>query len=534
MSGPNHYLYCDERSRKALGDDRPAVLLLGSYLGYANFGDILQLKGAISWHRKVTGLQPVLICDAASITGQQFAGQLLEWFDIAAVIFTSTTPLDLRPAGLEPIPSKTAIAYLHMYGGGFLNRYWGRGMIDLAESLHRRFRIKHYVLTGQQVDPALSEQLTEHFRQYPPLLAGGRDERSVEVLANCGADAAFSFDDATEPLQTMAGMFKSAPGPGAALDCMIHINLSAYTSQEGQALNLASCAKRINRLYEYLKARMANRRPRVALLQAYMDRRADVVADSLSVVQQLEDAFPFDACDLIHLARLAIGRPETASGILPPLLPDTIAITSSYHVSLLCAMLGIPCHLQASNAYYEQKRQGLGLPTESLEKFLRQPQPVSLSTQMAERSSWLDRLKDVYAEKIAAAEPEPCDIDLPADQRWQSKGGLLEVRARMQALETAHHQAGERIRELEQVKDNLWRETQELSAEAHRLAEGWETQKSHLAELEEVRDRLWNELQEAQSTLQESRNQIEILRRQRGYTVILAEKLRHILGGGDK
>jgi len=203
MSQPCLDLHADARTRDLLGDRRPAVLLLGGYTGYPNFGDILQLKGAIAWHREKTDLQPVLVCDAASIPDPGFQERLRRWFGVEAIVFWSRERLDLRPVGLQGLRESSPVRHLHVFGGGFLNRFWGPGLLDVIDHLHAFFGVGHYVLSGQQVDPAIREQLATHFAQCPPRLAGGRDPLSVDVLRECGAPDEYSFDDAAEVLRAL-------------------------------------------------------------------------------------------------------------------------------------------------------------------------------------------------------------------------------------------------------------------------------------------------------------------------------------------
>ena len=67
MIARHYHWYCDARTRDLLHSSSAKVLLLGGYLGYANFGDILQLKSTCHWHRNHTGRESVILCDAEAI-----------------------------------------------------------------------------------------------------------------------------------------------------------------------------------------------------------------------------------------------------------------------------------------------------------------------------------------------------------------------------------------------------------------------------------------------------------------------------------
>ena len=430
MSQPYLDLHADARTRDLLNDGTPAVLLLGGYAGYANFGDILQLKGAIAWHRAKTDLRPVLMCEAASIPDPGFLERVRRWFAVEAIVFSSQKGLDLRPAGLQLLEESPPIRHLHVYGGGFLNRFWGSCRLDLIDHLHLFFGVGHYVLSGQQVDPAIREELATHFRKCPPLLAGGRDPLSVDVLRECGAPAEYSFDDASEVLgDLILALAPVQTNPRDSLDALIHLNMSFYTHALPDPDLLDVFADRLRTLHTRVADLHANRQPRTAMMEAYSDRRIHEVTDTLGVALQLEDRLPPMTYQVIELGRLAL---ELGAAPLPPLphiAPDAVALASSYHVTLFCALLGIPCHLMAGNQYYRQKSEGLGLPMEDLASFLKEPRTLLLEPLFEARVPWLKRLEVAYGEP-AATPPVLQSPEQPSAggaRSWTPKTGSLEL-----------------------------------------------------------------------------------------------------------
>src|SRR5262245_10066483 len=164
MSTSAACFYCDEKTRAALTDAGEKVLLLGSYGGFSNFGDILQLKGAIAWHRAETRFEPILICHATAIPDAGFCHRQRARLGLRGILYWSPDRQDLSAAGLGELADAIGIPRLHVYGGGFLNRFWGEGTIAIIEALIARFGVGHYVLSGQQIDEQFVPQLREHFR----------------------------------------------------------------------------------------------------------------------------------------------------------------------------------------------------------------------------------------------------------------------------------------------------------------------------------------------------------------------------------
>ena len=158
MSAAEAHFYCDQATRAALLEGGHKVLLLGSYGGFSNFGDVLQLKGAIQWHRASSGLEPVLICHTTAIPDAGFCARQRSWFDVRAILYWSPQRQDMRAAGLEELSDVVSIPRLHVYGGGFLNRYWGSGTVASIEGALRRFGVCGVCLKRLEAWAELSAQ----------------------------------------------------------------------------------------------------------------------------------------------------------------------------------------------------------------------------------------------------------------------------------------------------------------------------------------------------------------------------------------
>ncbi len=403
------HLYCDAISREALAGGGNQVLLLGGYCGYANFGDILQLKGAIRWHQVHTGLKPVLVCFLHSVSDAGFSARLRRWFGVEAILFAGGDSADVSKLGLAALREPPRIPWLHVYGGGFLNSYWAPVYLPLVEQLYDFFGVGFYALSGQQIDPHIVPELTRHFAKYRPIVAGGRDPESVELLSRCGVSAAYSFDDALEPLLALVDESKHA-AQVAELDALIHLNASHYT-QEGDAANWqGGVLATLKQLGAHLEKNNGGRRVSAGVLQAYDDGRPEVV-DSIGVIQQLAGAFPFPEYAVFDLAQRALnlwtenGQPPAQSFRAP------VAVTSSYHVTLFCSLLGIPCFLQAHNGYYRQKSGGLGIAGRNLDQFLANPTAPKFDEPLRGREEWLLKLEGLFQQPPAPPRPGACQAN---------------------------------------------------------------------------------------------------------------------------
>ena len=61
------------------GED--AVLLIGGFQGYANFGDVLQVKGVARWHSETTGLRAVPALSLTAVTDAGF-DEVILYFNV--------------------------------------------------------------------------------------------------------------------------------------------------------------------------------------------------------------------------------------------------------------------------------------------------------------------------------------------------------------------------------------------------------------------------------------------------------------------
>lgn len=524
MSQSGSHVYCDDATRAALSESGAKVLLLGSYGGFSNFGDVLQLKGAIAWHRSTTGLEPVVCCHTTAVPDSGFCDRQRSWLGVRAILYWSPDLLDMSAVGLRELTGTIALPHLHVYGGGFLNRFWGAGTLTSIERVIERFGVGHYVMSGQQIDPLFVPELREHFRRHTPLLAGGRDPESAALLEACGVAAADSFDDSAEVLREFVATARADERGDA--DLLLHLNLSYYTGAD----RLDRAAAVLDKFARAVRARAAGREPRVVLLHAYGDRRTDEVIDTLGAVSTLEDRFPFLRFEAIEIGLHALyaGRPGAPSPAIPR---APLALSSSYHVSILLSLLGVPCHMLAANAYYEQKREGLGGGGDAGD-FLSAPRKLDLAPRFALRDAWLRRLAEAYARQATPRDPPPVDQATDAPRIWRPKSRMIEVVAaelqqtrercdelgrELSAIAASSAGHAEYVETLKEEIKKLWSDSQSLAAgfeERGRVARdlerentglrtaldsmrrGFDERGEHLTALEAKCRKLWDDSQE--------------------------------------
>lgn len=312
MSKPSALiLHCDQHAADSFARsaaDRPGVLLVGGYLGYPNFGDILQLRGVIAWHR-AAGRDPILVCDRAAVTDADFTARLRRWFGVDKIIYWSDPELTAEPVGLISAPEDIRVPYLHLYGGGFLNRLWGPRMLGFVELLHKRFGVGHYVMSGQQAEEGLIGLLREHIERCRPIIAGGRDDETVRVLKLSGMNAAYSFDDAAEMMTAFCAAVagpaqdvEAAPKTSGAERVYFHLNVSPYAADAPDAVS--HLGERVSQVLRSTRETTGHD-THATLLHAYNDERVHDVADTLGVVLRLGDRFPMSSYRGLHLGRMA-------------------------------------------------------------------------------------------------------------------------------------------------------------------------------------------------------------------------------------
>lgn len=367
-------------------------------MGYNNFGDILQIKGAIKFHRERTGLLPVLVLAVEAISDESFIHNLRRWFNVDAIVFVSNSVYEAANLGLQLLTCVYVVRNVHLYGGGLLNKYWGEYLLRVVEKLISSFRVSSYVVTGQQISRDFLHKLQSHFNDYRPIAVGGRDYESVHMMEEIGVPAGYSFDDASDILWEWRDKFVCRPDTITNSNIFVHMNSSSYTDG-GSRKSLDTILQIFNDIdqaypgYTY------------TFIQAYSDKRFQV-KDTLDTIIDLEYHLPVASFKVIDIAKLALEYQSTERRPSHEIVFNgRLGVSSSYHTALFLNVIGIPCWLIANNEYYEQKRSGLSISS-SLQDFLNDPKVVEYNEQISARNLWLQQLPQYFVYDQCSTEVE--------------------------------------------------------------------------------------------------------------------------------
>ncbi len=348
---PGPTLFAEPATAAALAAAPEAAILIGSYDGSGNFGDIAQLEGALAalapLRRRLLTL-PVIELGAAerhrdpSITPRGVDRVLV--FD----------PSGTGAPGLVPVaaPSHLALGVVFLYGGGYLNPAWGErklAMLAAAEQLLAGARGGPCRLaSGLQVDAEWLATLPVHQRESLRRfeLLGGRDPSSTAALAELGGSSVVvdTGDDAVGTLTRLRpGNDPAAEGP---LLLNLHFSDHAWVTDDPDRMLGFTAA---------LPAALAAHQGRpvqVRPLLAY----ADSVTDERRGLERFGERCAVRGVELLEPRLL---RAAELAALAPELRRASLTLSCSYHAALTSLLLGVPAVLLADLPYYEQKSAGL-------------------------------------------------------------------------------------------------------------------------------------------------------------------------------
>jgi len=398
-----HY-YARERTAELLASTRPRVYLYGSYEGYNNFGDILQLKNTIRLHRQAGRFEPIMMVALESLIDADYPAALERWFEVEHVLYTSRESMDASAMGLVTLEEIARGGVMHLYGGGHLNSMWGRRHVDIASDLLIRVGVERYLMSGLQLDADFMPALEELFAIREPDLIGLRDHPSVELVrASSMADRArFSFDDTAELMIDWTTAVR-ADGVGAG-SFGLHLNTTTqYTARRDQH-------DHVRELLDLVREQHPD--SDLVALHAYDDVR-EVVRDTLPSLKAFDAFLPFDAYGVVDIAKMAL---ELRTGVTPGLgrFPLEFGIVSSYHTALFLSMLGVPAYLASLNDYYRQKAAIFGR-TVSEREFVTEPRRHwrDFAPELRARADWME-------EAVAAMSEWNTELGGPTSLRRRS------------------------------------------------------------------------------------------------------------------
>lgn len=357
--GASRKLWAEPAVAEALTNASAAAILVGSYDGSGNFGDIAQLDAALGLVGRIDSdllVLPVVERQFAA-THASMAAELVNRPEHVLYFVEGGDPGGENLVPVEPRGLTLAISYL--YGGGFLNPSWGnrklamlRAVEDLLADAGRVLR----VASGQQVDrgwieglPPTDAKLLRRFE-----LWGGRDDASAQTLTELGASGP-AFNSGDDAVGILTATDNRAPSQPGALEVNVHFAEHEWVTDSPEAAREFDVA-----LLAEL-SRLAGQPPRVRPLLAYLDPRID----ERPGLERFASACAENGIELIEPCVL---RPVDIDGLLGELGGAALTISSSYHVALTSLLLAIPTAILRDNDYYAQKAAGLlgdfGLPGE--------------------------------------------------------------------------------------------------------------------------------------------------------------------------
>lgn len=393
-------------TRQKLEDSaRPKVILIGSFSGPKNFGDMLQLRAALRWHEMRERGQ--VICplhNLARAWTPEHLQQLAQVFGAGDWLFCDRSSDSTYAAalGLQRLTAGIrGLSTLHVYGGGFFNSLWGQRNLARIEATLDEMVPEHYIISGQQVGQEFAATLAAHCRSYQPDIIGCRDEESVAILRQHGLDVQFSGDDAFEELVEAAASPLPPPadrahGEESTRPYALYLNSSNYVVS---AQTTRTSLEAIENCIDLLMQHFGSGAPPL-LIEAYRDDNP-LIQDTLATIKKtrfakmLSAATPLDLVDCFERNCL-----NEAAAILRQC---QLAVSTSYHVTLFLKILGVPVYFFDFNDYYRQKKQGLGDTQTSLDEFVRAPRLLAetndafFSRHSTARVAWFDQLDAALA-----------------------------------------------------------------------------------------------------------------------------------------
>ncbi|HSF19254.1 MAG TPA: polysaccharide pyruvyl transferase family protein [Vicinamibacteria bacterium] len=348
---------------------------VGSYEGYCNYGDILQLVTTLLRAQAVCpGMLAVVLLHYSMRTDhEELTRRNPSLFrDFCPLYFSM--PADRVRAGngdsceeefRRVIEAPTGHGQITLYGGGYLNARWAAKKLDLIEALEQWLSaglpqgadLPKTILVGQQVSQDfLDSSDAKRFGSFLERVSavGLRDSASLHALeTRFGPPIVeklfLSGDDAVPALIDRCSVVLPERIEPRGVNhrqftVNVHLNLSDYVTED-PIRHLAAAATLLQQI-----ERLSVGDIRVNLLAAYhgshisespyLDRfRAELgwAESRFSLVNCLDDWTA--GFEILRAADLSI--------------------VSSYHVAMTSLMLSIPTLMLQSNAYYEQKALGL-------------------------------------------------------------------------------------------------------------------------------------------------------------------------------
>lgn len=352
MNGFRPALFCEAATAREIERARAVALLVGSYDGSGNYGDIAQFTAAQTLVERLgPGMLALPVLEREYLAGHR---DLVQGSGVHAPHALFFDPDGAGEDDLGPVAAPVELGFgaCYLYGGGYLNRLWGGrklAMLGAAEALLTAGGVAApcRVATGLQVESGwVAAEGSPSLARFD--LLGGRDGASQATLAaaNPAAAGLETGDDAIGLLGRLPLAPDSAPADGR-LQLNLHFAAHSWASDRPEG---------VLDFYTGFLAELSRLADRPLLAQpliAYLDRRVDERAG----IERLQAACrPLG----VEIAEPLVLRPTGLMEAAARLRQASLTLSCSYHVALTSLMLGVPAVLVGDNPYYEQKAAGLG------------------------------------------------------------------------------------------------------------------------------------------------------------------------------
>lgn len=349
--------------------------LVGGYDGSGNYGDIMQLLGALDILGQFGGrmlVVPLLYYEYLQSFNDLYQ-QHRDLFGEACFLYYDWKDLSgdvLQVENLERISHPPSVySQIFIYGGGFFTSRWMEGQLEIIQNLEQwvtfdgkvgGVRVPAPIICGQQVSPEVlacpeGDRLIELFQR--AALVGVRDHLSYKCISDLGntdinAKLFLSYDDSLEYVVASMGAkgclsqpeTKRAESESHPFTMNVHFSLEDYVTERPDHF-LATVSSVIKNTIDYCDGEMT-----INFLIAYEDRR---ISESRFVEQLLQGYLP----EARAVAQTVYLNSQLQN--ITTFAQADMTICSSYHVALSSLLSGVPTFFIYDNDYYYQKAAGL-------------------------------------------------------------------------------------------------------------------------------------------------------------------------------
>jgi len=323
--------------------NRELIFLVGGFTGYLNFGDVIQLQGAIKLHRERNPECLLLPLIHPSAFGNGVKQTVInDLFKNQDWIFYLKKGEEIEYKNKSPVNQMLELyleddrreILVHFYGSGRLNQYWGESTLELLDTILEGIPFDGYLISGQQVSKPFIDLFVEHIKRWNPDLIGCRDRDSVDYLSGLGLNSIYSGDDALDILAELSTKNKPKNKDNKG-QVGINFRRAIFTGNQENSKRDPSIQK--NTIQSVLENMNVIHSP------LYLETFGCTQYQKL----EIED-FPYLSRHFPDHERI---------NLVDDLL---IKDTQKDHLALYLFFLKVPAYLLAYNDYYQQKQRSLG------------------------------------------------------------------------------------------------------------------------------------------------------------------------------